>query len=390
MQPFNFSKVPPIYFGRGKIKLLPDIIHKFNADRVLLVTGKYSLQNSGTLSLIEELLNQVIWERIICEHEPTTHFIDNCCLEHRGKSYQLVIGIGGGSVIDAGKAISAMLPHNNSIFDHLEGVGQGIPHSGVKIPYLAIPTTSGTGGEVTKNAVISEIGENGYKKSLRHDNLIPDAVIVDGNLLTSCPTFVTASCGMDALTQLLEPYLSPIASPLTDAIAFSGIEKIVESLLPVCGEEAQNPALREKMAYGALMSGIALANAGLGIVHGLASPLGGFFPIPHGVICGTLMAQAVKTNWEAIQHRDRDNYAIAKMAKVGKLLTSTKGKDEAYYIETLIQTLMEWTDHLKIPKLGGYGVKTEHIAKIVAKTNNRYNPIELTPQEIENLLSQVL
>ena len=175
------------------------------------------------------------------------------------------MAVGGGSSIDMGKAVSALLPHNNSILDHLEGVGRGIPHSGVKVPYIAIPTTSGTGGEVTKNAVISQVGPEGYKKSLRHDNLIPDAVIVDSTLLTSCPPQVTATCGLDALTQLLEPYLSPTASPLTDAIAFSGLQHIIPNLLPACGEGAGDVAVREAMAYGSLCSGIALANAGLGI-----------------------------------------------------------------------------------------------------------------------------
>ncbi|WP_347280017.1 MULTISPECIES: iron-containing alcohol dehydrogenase [unclassified Leptolyngbya] len=151
-----------------------------------------------------------------------------------------------------------MLPHQNSIFDHLEGVGRNLPHSGTKVPYIAIPTTSGTGGEVTKNAVISEVGENGYKKSLRHDNFIPDAVIVDGTLLISCPKPVTAACGLDTFTQLLEPYLSPTASPLTDAIAWSGLEAIADNLLLACGEGATEIAVRESMAYASLCSGIAL------------------------------------------------------------------------------------------------------------------------------------
>ncbi|HEY9662241.1 MAG TPA: iron-containing alcohol dehydrogenase, partial [Allocoleopsis sp.] len=194
--PFFFAKVPPIHFGTGKLQQLPKLIRSLQGNRILLVTGGKSLAASGQLAGIESLLQEagIAFEQVVCAGEPTTSQIDRICAEYRSAAIDAVVGIGGGSVIDAGKAISAMLPHNNSIFDHLEGVGKGIPHSGVKLPYIAIPTTSGTGGEVTKNAVISEVGENGYKKSLRHDNLIPDAVIIDGTLLTGCPPEITAAC----------------------------------------------------------------------------------------------------------------------------------------------------------------------------------------------------
>jgi alcohol dehydrogenase len=381
---FNFAKVPPLYFGAGKLELLPKLIRQFQGQRILLVTGSKSLQHSGTLLRLQELLNQekISLFSVVCAGEPTTPLIDNICSQYRVEKIDVVVGIGGGSVIDAGKAISAMLPQDNSLFDYLEGMGRGIPHNGVKVPYIAIPTTSGTGSEVTKNAVLSEIGANGYKKSLRHDNLIPDAVIVDGELLTSCPRSITAACGMDAFTQLLEPYLSPTASPLTDAIAWSGLEAIAPNLLPACGEMAENIAVRENLAYSALMSGIALANAGLGIVHGLASPIGGFFPIPHGVVCGTLMAAAVRANWKAIQEREPDNPAIAKMARVGQLLSGETGKTEQYYCDALANILEEWTEILDLPRLGNYGLRRQDLEKIVAQSPNRNNPIELTQEEI--------
>ena len=299
-------KCRPIHFGAGKLQQLVPLLESFNSRSILLITGGKSLEASGKLAEIGTLLSQagIRFDRVICYTEPSTKAVDRICADYRGRGIEAVVAVGGGSSIDMGKAVSALLPHNNSILDHLEGVGRGIPHSGVKVPYIAIPTTSGTGGEVTKNAVISQVGPEGYKKSLRHDNLIPDAVIVDSTLLTSCPPQVTATCGLDALTQLLEPYLSPTASPLTDAIAFSGLQHIIPNLLPACGEGAGDVAVREAMAYGSLCSGIALANAGLGIVHGLASPIGGYFPIPHGVVCGTLMAAALRANWQAMQSRD--------------------------------------------------------------------------------------
>ncbi len=385
---FSFAKVPPIYFGAGKRQVIPSWLKQRELSRLLLVIGGQSLQKTGKLTQVEASLQQVglTYEIINCSGEPTPTFIDHTCKTYRDDGIQAVVGIGGGSVVDAGKAISAMLPHNNSIMDHLEGVGKRITHSGEKIPYLAVPTTSGTGSEVTKNAVISEVGSQGFKKSIRHENLIPDGVIVDSELLTTCPPHVTAACGLDAFTQLLEPYLSPTASPLTDALAWSGLTAVGPNLLAACGSGAHDLVVREAMAYGSLLSGICLANAGLGIVHGLASPLGGFFPIPHGVVCGTLLAAAAEANWQALMERDAKNPAVVKMVKLGEFLDGELGKDSAYYGEALCQILWEWTQTLELPKLGDYGVQASDLERIVAKTRNRNNPIPLTKGEISNLI----
>ncbi len=392
IDPFFFAQVPPIHFGTGKIKQLPTLLKSLKAHKVLVVTGGKSLEHSGSWSIIQSLLeqNQINFERISYSGEPTTPDVDRLSQEYRPHQIEAVVGIGGGSVIDLGKALSAMLPHQNSILDHLEGVGKGIAHSGVKLPYLAIPTTSGTGGEVTKNAVISEVGPNGYKKSLRHERLIPDGIIIDGNLLTSCPRRTTAACGLDAFTQLLEPFLSTTASPLTDAIALSGIEKVAQYFLPACGSSANNPQVREGMAYASLCSGICLANAGLGIVHGLASPVGGLFPIPHGVVCGTLMAMANKVTLEAMRAREPNNLALAKMSQVGKIFSKETGKSENYYADCLINTLFEWTEQLGLPKFSDYGVEAKDLERIVKQTSNRNNPIELTREEIWSILSSRL
>lgn len=389
---FSFAKVPPIYFGAGKRQLIPTWLKNKGLSRLLLVIGGQSLQKTGKLTQIEASLQQVglTYEIVNCRGEPTPNFVDDTCKNYRNKSIQSVIGIGGGSVIDAGKAISAMLPHNNSIMDHLEGVGKGIAHSGEKVPYLAVPTTSGTGGEVTKNAVISRVGPQGFKKSIRHENFIPDGVIVDSELLLTCPTHVTAACGLDAFTQLLEPYLSPKASPLTDALAWSGLTAIGPNLLAACGDGANDLAVREAMAYGSLLSGICLANAGLGIVHGLASPLGGFFPIPHGVVCGTLLAAANETNWKALQQRKSNDVAVSKMAKLGEFLDSTPGKDPLYYGDALCRILWHWTQTLNLPRLGEYGVKESDLARIVTHAKNRNNPLPLTPAEIYDLVKSRL
>ncbi len=392
ISPFFFAKVPPIHFGTGKIAQLPNLLKSFQAHKVLIVTGGKSLEHSGNWSVIESLLeqNQIIFERITYSEEPSTPDVDKLSQQYRPQEIEAVVGIGGGSVIDLGKALSAMLPHQNSIFDHLEGVGKGIPHSGVKLPYLAIPTTSGTGGEVTKNAVISEVGKQGYKKSLRHNNLIPDGIIIDGNLLISCPKHITVACGLDALTQLLEPFLSPTASPLTDALALSGIEKVAEYFLAACGSQSNNPQVREGMAYASLCSGICLANAGLGIVHGLASPLGGLFPIPHGVVCGTLMGIANQVTLEAIKIREPKNPALVKMSRVGRIFSQEVGKSEAYYADFLIETLCEWIEQLEVPKLSDYGLTPNDLETIVEQTSNRNNPIQLSHEEILTILSSRL
>lgn len=393
---FSFAKVPPIYFGAGKRQLIPAWLQERSLSRLLLVIGGQSLKKTGMLVQIEASLQQVglTYEIVSCTGEPTATFIDGTCNTYRDSGIQAVVGIGGGSVVDAGKAISAMLPHHNSIVDHLEGVGKGIPHSGKKVPYLAVPTTSGTGSEVTKNAVISEVGPKGFKKSIRHENLIPDGVIVDSDLLVTCPAHVTAACGLDAFTQLIEPYLSPTASPITDALAWSGLTAMGPNLLVACGEGANNLAVREAMAYGSLLSGICLANAGLGIVHGLASPLGGFFPIPHGVVCGTLLATATEANWKALLDREPHSPAMAKMAKLGAFLMDESSREltkaPTYYGEALCQILRDWTQSLQLPRLGDYGVEASDLERIVAKTRNRNNPVQLTQAEIKNLVLERL
>nr|VFJ57026.1 MAG: alcohol dehydrogenase [Candidatus Kentron sp. FW] len=410
MYDFDYGRVPPLYFGTGKLTRLPAIVSGLGGKCVLLVTGAASLQQSGKLDHIRTLLQEagIGVHLVTCPGEPSTTFIDEVLAEFRPRSIDVVVGIGGGSVVDAGKAISAMLPHENSIFDHLEGVGRGIPHNGVKKPYIAVPTTSGTGSETTKNAVISEVGSAGYKKSLRHDNLIPDAVIVDGELLVSCPREVTFACGMDAFTQLLEPYLAPGVSPLTEAMAWSGFEAIAGNFPNVCGVGLNDTKVREGMAYAALLSGVTLANDGVGIVHGLASPIGGFFPIPHGVVCATLVAPSVRANIKALRARVPDSPALDKMARVGMLLSSFSHGQGSHSLpaiflgtensasnrddncDVLVRILDEWTADFQVPRLGQYGIREQDLDAILDKAQNRNNPIALTRDEIREMLEERL
>ncbi len=387
---FNFANIPQIIFGAGKLNELYSIIPKFG-NEVLFVIGGSSLHQSGKWNEITAILESksINFSSISISREPSPSLIDNTVARFRNKDLNLIVAIGGGSVTDAGKAISAMLTKEESVKNYLEGVGNKI-HDGKKIPYIAIPTTSGTGSEATKNAVISELGPKGFKKSLRHDNLVPNIAIIDPELMISCPLSISAACGMDAFTQLLESYVSPKASPITDALAFSGMKYISENILLACSSGASDVNIRAGMAYGSLMSGITLANAGLGIIHGLASPIGGLFDIPHGVVCGTLLSEATKTNIEILKNQgSKGKLALMKHAQIGALLSSEYHIEEEKildYCTSLIETLEIWTNDLKIDHLGKYGIEMKDVDKIVEKADLKNNPVNLSNENIKNIV----
>ena len=390
INPFNFARIPHIIFGAGKINELYKIIPDFGKN-TLFVIGEKSLEQSGKWNEIIHNLdeNSFIYNVIKISGEPTPNFVDRVTEKFRNDNLDLIISIGGGSVLDAGKAISAMIPKNYSIENYLEGIGDKI-HDGKKIPFIAIPTTSGTGSEATKNAVISKIGPSGYKKSLRHDNLIPNFAIIDPELMLSCPSSISAACGLDAFTQLLESYVSIRANPLTDALAYSGMKYIAQNITLVCSSGASNVNVRAAMAYGALISGITLANAGLGIVHGLASPIGGFFNIPHGQVCATLLAEATKMNVERLKLLGPEKKTILKKyAQIGALLKNIYNVEENQieeYCLNLIETLEKWVSGLKISRLGKFGIKEQDLDKIVENSSLKDNPVNLNKQNIKNIL----
>jgi len=388
--PFSFARIPHIIFGTGKLNELYNIIPKFGK-RILFVMGARSLKQSGKWDEIESVLeeNSIDFSSIYVSGEPSPSFIDSNILKLKNKNLDLVVGIGGGSVTDAGKAISAMLTKGDSIKKFLEGVGNKI-HDGKKIPYIAIPTTSGTGSEATKNAVITEVGPEGFKKSLRHDNLIPNIVIIDPKLMISCPPSISAACGMDAFTQLLEAYVSSKGNPITDALAFSGLKFLSENLILACSTGAKNIEVRAAMAYGSLLSGITLANAGLGIIHGLASPIGGYFEIPHGVVCGTLLAEATKMNIKMLQKaKSAGKKGLKKYAEIGALVSGKPSVKETRiheYCFFLINILEKWTKELKIDRLGKYNIKIEDVEKIIKIADLKNNPVNLSEENIRTIL----
>ena len=318
--------------------------------------------------------------------EPSPELIDTITADLSGDNIDLVIAIGGGSTLDGGKAISVMLAEGGNVNRFLEGIGTKTP-SGRKIPFIAIPTTSGTGSEATSNAVISSIGPQGFKSSLRHDNFIPDLALIDPSLTLSCPQKLTVACSMDCFTQLVEGYLSTNSSSLTDALALDGIRALHRSLRLVCDNGSDLPA-RTDLSYAAMLSGVILCNSGLGTVHGFASVIGGLFDIPHGVICGTLMAPANALTLKNIRQHPGAHPALAKYTKLGKIWSNQTNKTDIWYQDCFIDELERLTNELNIAKLSDYGVTAGDITDIVAKTGNKYNPAQLTREELATILDR--
>lgn len=386
---FQFSSLPEIIFGKGKRNELPTAV-KSIGNQVLLLTGSSSIHNSGHGEEITSGLQKANLDMSheIIAHEPSTSLVDQIVNKYRGTGIQAVVAVGGGSVMDAGKAISAMIPVEGSIRDYLEGVGER-KHSGEKIPFVAMPTTSGTGSEMTKNAVISEVGEMGFKKSLRHGNFIPELAIIDPEMMLSCPSSLTASSGMDAFTQLLESYVSSNANPMTDALALQGLKQIKKFLLRAYLEGENNIEARSGMALAAMFSGITLAHAGLGLVHGFASPLGGFFHIPHGVVCGSLMAPVFAHTIDNMADKP-EHPAMQKLLIVSKVFADFKYKQDMEYLQAFKEKLIHMTKLLEMPHLSEYGFNEESIPKIIGHTSHKQHPCQLSGEQMIDTLKSRL
>ena len=396
LDPFDFAATPHIHCGVGKRARLKELVASFgqgNNNRVLLVTGGHSFDASPLCqSLWHDLSADFELKRLRVEGEPSPSLVDAAVAEHHHFDPCCVLAIGGGSAVDAAKAIAGLLPLGHSVMEYLEGVGKGLAYRGPATPFIAVPTTAGTGGETSKNAVLSEIGQGGYKKSFRDEKLVARHIILDPELTLSCPSDVTAACGMDAFTQLLESYVSSGANPMTDALALSGMEKVRDHLVTAV-EHGEDIEARSAMLYASAISGLTLANAGLGSVHGLASPLGAFFPIPHGVVCGTLVYAATDLNITAMQSRDSSNSALGKYAEAGRLLARDKALSDEDARDALLALLEQWCERLEMKRIGAYGVVQADIARIVANSRGNSmltNPIMLSDEEIAGLINSRL
>ena len=386
VKPFQFARIPKILFGNGRLAELPGIL-KLYGRKIILVTGKSSFiktrQASQLFSDFDK--NKIEYHLINVPDEPSPSVIDQAVSRFSNEDIKLVVGIGGGSVIDAGKALSAMIYKKDSIIDFLEGIGSK-EHPGTKLPFIAVPTTSGTGSEATKNAVISQIGTDGFKRSLRHDNFVPDIALVDPELTLNCPPDITAASGMDCFTQLIEAYLSDKSNEYTDALAIEGLKAIKASLKRsyLNGEDI---GARTGMSFAALTSGICLANAGLGIIHGFASSLGGIYDIPHGVICGTLMATSNEINVRELRKMPGNQIALKKYTLLGRLFLDNKGENDDSSIDGFIQYLHSLTHDLQLTDFKKYGLSEKNVELICKKTENKNNPVILALEDLIEILS---
>ncbi len=394
IEPFEVGRLPRIVFGAGSRTRLPALAATYGS-RVLLVTGARSLRASlHGRALHESFAAHGLEVRTLTvEGEPSPELVDGAVREHRARGIDVVVGIGGGSALDAAKAVAGLLPSGRSVMDHLEEVGRGFPFEGPAVPFIAAPTSAGTGSEATRNAVLSRRGPDGFKRSFRHEALVAQWAVVDPDLLETCPRELVAADGFDALTQLLESYVSRRAGPFTDALAEHGLAAAREGLLPWYEGTGGPRTARTAMAYAALVSGITLAHAGLGVVHGLSAPLGACFPIPHGVACGTLVAPATAANVAALRARDPQGPALGRYARAWAILAGTGGlgpralpEDAPERLATLLE---EWAGRIAMPRLGRYGVRGSHVPRIAAggrTGSTKTNPIALTDEETAAVL----
>lgn len=381
---FEFATASRIIFGPGSVKELASVA-KSMGSRVLFVEGG---SGSRTAGLVEQLKSQGLTvSELHVKGEPTVELVLAGVEQARAQNCDVVIGVGGGSVLDTGKAIAALLSNPGDIYDYLEVVGKGNPLTAASAPYIAVPTTGGTGTEVTRNAVLA-VTERRVKVSLRSASMLPRLALVDPELTYGLPPEVTATSGLDALTQLIEPFLSNAANPMTDAVCRDGIRRVARSLR--LAYESDDHAAREDMSLAAMYGGMALANAKLGAAHGFAGPIGGMFPAPHGAICARLLPLVMETNFYAIQDRAQDHPVLARFTEVSRLLT---GNPDALAKDG-IRWLHKLCADLKIPPLRDYGITAADIPAIIAPSKKassmKGNPIELTDGELVQIMEQAI
>jgi alcohol dehydrogenase class IV len=382
---FEFATATRIIFGQGTIKELAPAARSFG-ERALVVVGESGGRAEGIIGQLKKEGMSVSEYHV--SGEPTVAIALEGLEQARARGCELVISLGGGSVIDAGKAISGLMSNPGEIYDYLEVVGKGKQLTEPSAPYIAIPTTAGTGSEVTRNAVIN-VTDRKVKVSLRSAHLLPRLAIVDPELTYSLPPDRTASSGLDALTQLIEPFLTSAANPMTDSICREGMVRAARSLRRAC-EHGDDTHAREDMALASLFGGMALANAKLGAVHGFAGPIGGMFPAPHGAICARLLPVVVETNLKAIQDRDPQRPGLERFTEMSRLLTG----DPDARAEDGIRWLHELCAALKVAPLATYGITAGDFLEIIAHAKKassmKGNPIELTDGELNWIMELAL
>jgi alcohol dehydrogenase class IV len=382
---FEFATATRIIFGAGAISQVGANVKNLGR-RALVVTGKNPARAEKLLANLSA--SGIGAATFAVTGEPEIATVENGVAFAKKKNCDFVIAIGGGSVIDAGKAIAAMLANDGALLDYVEIIGRGKALAKPSAPFIAIPTTAGTGSEVTRNAVLAS-PEHKLKVSLRSPLMLAKVAIIDPELTYDLPPALTATTGLDALTQLIEPFVCSRANPMTDGLCVEGIRRAGRSLR-VAFADGKNKSAREDMAVASLLGGLALANAGLGAVHGFAGPIGGSFPAPHGAICAALLPHVMVANIRALRQRAPDNLALSRYDEMARLLTGNPGataNDGVDWVRKLVADL-------QIPRLGSYGIRGEHVADLVAKAANtssmKANPIVLTAAELAATLRQAV
>jgi alcohol dehydrogenase class IV len=369
---FEFATATRVIFGEGTVATLPELARTFGS-HPMVVTGASSGRNAPLISALSA-------ETLSVSGEPTVDLVREGARRVQDAACDVVISVGGGSVIDAGKAIATVATNGGEPLDFLEVVGKGQTIVTPPLPFIAVPTTAGTGSEVTRNAVLGST-EHGVKASLRSPLMLPRVALVDPELTYGLPPAVTASTGLDALTQLIEPYVSNRANPLVDAICVEGIRRVAGALHRAYHDGTDRDARRD-MALASLFGGLALANAGLGVVHGFAAPLGGRWKAPHGALCAALLPHGMAANVAALRARASQHPALERHATIARLLT---GRNEAG-VEGGIDWIRETCTELNVPPLRAWGITEADLPGVVEEaaraSSMKANPLPLTREEL--------
>jgi len=375
---FDLALPRKILFGPGRADELAALVPTLGS-RVLLCTGSDPSRHRHLLGDVEPVAT------VRVTREPLVDDARVALDEARAAGADSVVAIGGGSVLDLAKAIAVLLGNGTDPLDHLEVVGRGLPIERPAVPYVAVPTTAGTGAEATANAVLGSPA-HGRKASIRSPHMLAAVALVDPLLTLPCPPAVTASSGLDALTQCLEPFVSPKANPATDAVAADGLRRGARSLRRAF-ENGDDRAAREDMALCSLFGGISLANAKLGAVHGVAGVVGGMIDAPHGAVCAALLAPVVEANVRALREREPDSPALGRYTTVARLLTG----QETAAVEDALTWLRETVAALEVPPLGEVGLRPgqyDEVAEKSARSSSMQgNPVQLRTDELVAVLA---
>jgi len=369
---FEFATATRIVFGEGTAATLPELARSFGT-RPLVVTGASTARAAALVSALSA-------ETFAVPGEPTVDLVREGARRAKNAACDVVISLGGGSAIDAGKAIATIATNGGEPLDFLEVVGKGRAIAVPPLPFIAVPTTAGTGSEVTRNAVLGSTA-HGVKASLRSPLMLPRVALVDPELTWGLPSAVTAFTGLDALTQLIEPYVSARANPLVDALCVEGLRRVAGALRRVYHDGADHEARRE-MALASLFGGLALANAGLGVVHGFAAPLGGGWKAPHGALCAALLPHGIAANIAALRARAPQHPALERYVTIARLLTGrndARAEDGIHWVHAL-------SVELNVPALRAWGITQADLPVVVDRaahaSSMQANPIPLTGEEL--------